>query len=186
MRKLVDCIIKVVSDPESMKNPQLLNDTISSYEAQKYEWGNLLQENNGGNYKEGFYNFMKSVEIVNLKDDEIDEALEYLHGHLEGEVGLWKEVEVKETLKDWRISQQVVTTVNTGSGNTGGNGGYTGGCSVSEPPVTTYNPGDITKKRENLKDKLKFMPSTEAKDLLQEIIEKEGGFILDTLLKYVQ
>lgn len=186
MRKLVDCIIKVVSDPGSMKNPQLLNDTISGYEAQKYEWGNLLQENNGGNYKEGFYNFMKSVEIVNLKDDEIDEALEYLHGHLEGEVGLWKEVEVKETLKDWRISQQVVTTVNTGSGNTGGNGGYTGGCSVSEPPVTTYNPGDITKKRENLKDKLKFMPSTEAKDLLQEIIEKEGGFILDTLLKYVQ
>ena len=185
MRKLVDCIIKVVSDPESMKNPQLLNDTINGYDAQKYEWGNLLQENNGGNYKEGFYNFMKSVEIVNLKDDEIDEALEYLHGHLEGEVGLWKEVEVKEALKDWRISQQVVATVNTGDSYTGGNGCSTGGRFVSEQPVNTYTPGDITKKRDELKDKLRFMPSTEAKDLLQEIIEKEGGFILDTLLKYV-
>lgn len=182
MRKLVDCIIKVVSDPESMKNPQLLNDTISGYDIQKYEWGNLLQENNGGNYKEGFYNFMKSVEIVNLKDDEIDEALEYLHGHLEGEVGLWKEMEVKETLKDWRISQQVVTSTPVSPVDID----YPGGGYVSEPPAPTYNSGDITKKRDDLKEKLKFMPSTEAKDLLQEIVEKEGGFILDTLLKYVQ
>lgn len=187
MRKLVDCIIKVVSDPESMKNPQLLNDTIIGYENQKYEWGNMLQENNGGNYKEGFYNFMRGVEIVNLKDDEIDEALEYLHGHLEGEVGLWKEVEVKETLKDWRISQQVVTKGNNGGGYTGGDEESAGVGYVSSPSVTnTYSTGDISKKRDELKDKLKFMPSSEAKDLLQEIIEKEGSFILDTLLKYVQ
>ena len=187
MRKLVDCIIKVVSDPESMKNPQLLNDTIIGYEDQKYEWGNMLQENNGGNYKEGFYNFMRGVEIVNLKDDEIDEALEYLHGHLEGEVGLWKEVEVKETLKDWRISQQVVTKGNNGGGYTGGDEESAGVGYVSSPSVTnTYSTGDISKKRDELKDKLKFMPSSEAKDLLQEIIEKEGSFILDTLLKYVQ
>ena len=52
--------------------------------------------------------------------------------------------------------------------------------------VKKYNPDEITQKRDELKDKLKFMPSSEAKDLLQEIIENEGGFILDTLLKYVQ
>lgn len=187
MRKLVDCIIKVVSNPESMKNPQLLNDTISGYEAQKYEWGNLLQENNGGNYKEGFYNFMKSVAIINLKDDEIDEALEYLHGHLEGEVGLWKEAEVNETLKDWRISQQAATVGNNGGGYTSDNGESSDKGYVSAPTATaTYSTGDTSKKRDELKDKLKFMPSSEVKDLLQEIIEKESGFILDTLLKYVQ
>ena len=207
MRKLVDCIIRVVSDPESMKNPQLLNDTISGYDALKYEWGNLLQENNGGNYKEGFHNFMKSVEIVNLKDDEIDGALEYLRGHLEGEVGLWKEVEVKETLKDWRLSQKEVRPASVPPVDMGYPGGGFVGFhpsfstlgivqaslssalaeqNVRETPVTTDYHGDITKKRNELKDKLKFMPSTEAKDLLQEIVEKEGGFILDTLLKYVQ
>ena len=207
MRKLVDCIIRVVSDPESMKNPQLLNDTISGYDALKYEWGNLLQENNGGNYKEGFHNFMKSVEIVNLKDDEIDGALEYLRGHLEGEVGLWKEVEVKETLKDWRLSQKEVRPAPVPPVDMGYPGGGIVGLhpsfstlgivqaslssalaeqNVRETPVITDYHGDITKKRNELKDKLKFMPSTEAKDLLQEIVEKEGGFILDTLLKYVQ
>lgn len=182
MRKLIDCIIRVVSDPESMNNSQLLNDTINGYDEQKYEWGNLLQENKGGNYKEGFYNFMKSVEIVNLTDDEIDGALNYLHGHLEGEVGLWKEDEVKETLKDWRISQNEVkpTPIHPVYNNN------TDDYFATEPPVTTHKLDDINKKRDELKDKLKFMPSTEAKDLLQELIEKEGVYILDTLLKYVQ
>ena len=95
--------------------------------------------------------------------------------------------EVKETLKDWRISQQVVTKGNNGGGYTGGDEESAGVGYVSSPSVTnTYSTGDISKKRDELKDKLKFMPSSEAKDLLQEIIEKEGSFILDTLLKYVQ
>lgn len=182
MRKLVDCIIKVVSDPESMKNPQLLNDTISGYEEQKYEWGNLLQENNGGNYKEGFYNFMKSVEIVNLKDDEIDEALEYLHGHLEGEVGLWKEVEVKETLKDWRISHKGPYDNGSEPRDFASDDGFKDESSNA----SNYSCGDINKKRGELKEKIMSMHSNDAKALLQEIIESEDGFILDMLLKYVQ
>ena len=181
MRRLVDCIIKVVGDPESMKNTQLLNETISAFNEQRFEWGNLLQENSGSNYREGFYNFMKSVENVELMDDEIDKALDYLHGHLEGEVGLWKEVEVKETLKDWRLSQKVVTAkpvpfVDVDS---------TMEVQVSESSATTCNTHDIAKKRNELKDKVRFMSSSEAKDLLREKIAKEGDSILDTLLQHV-
>lgn len=186
MRKLIDCIIRVVSDPESMKNPQLLTDTINGYEEQHLEWGNLLVENNGGNYQEGFYNFMKSVDIVNIQDEEIDKALEYLHGHLEGEVGLWKEVEVKEALKDWRISQQVFSTVNHGGGYSDDDvHGDDGSGTINDGGQVTYSTGDTSKKRDELKGKLKFMPSSEAKDLLHEIIEKEGDIILNILLKYV-
>ena len=183
MTGLIDDVIKVVSDPESMKNPTLLSSTISEYEEQKYEWGNMLQENNGGNYKEGFNNFIKSVDIVNLQDNEIDDAMKYLHGHLEGEVGLWKEVEVKEKLKDWRISQNVTPNVQP------------------RPPVVQHYPSYINngehdqvantaevnqKKREKLIEKLKFMPTVELQKVVSEIIEKEDGYILDILLKYVQ
>jgi hypothetical protein len=185
MQQLIDDVIKVVSDPESMKNPQLLNSTISGYEEQKLEWGNLLIENNGGNYKEGFDNFLKGVDIVNLQDWEIPEAMDYLQGHLEGEVGLWKELEVREKLKDWRISQQkpvggdVIggdTPTSDGGGSTG-DGGFTG---VGEQPV------DIATKRSELADKVKMIPSNEIKEIISEIIEKENGYILDVLLKYVQ
>lgn len=186
MRRLIDCIIKVVGDPESMKNPQLLNETISNYEEQKYEWGNMLQENNGGNYRDGFCNYMKSFETINLQDDEADEALEYLHGHLEGEVGLWKEDKVKDALKDWRIIKSKAANKGIGgSAFTGGGYTATGVVGVASG-IGAYSAVDVTKKRGELLDKLKFMPSTEAKELLQELIEKEDGFILDTLLKYVQ
>ena len=42
------------------------------------------------------------------------------------------------------------------------------------------------KKREKLIEKLKFMPTVELQKVVSEIIEKEDGYILDILLKYVQ
>ena len=182
MRQLVDNVIKVVSDPESMKNPQLLNNTISGYEEQKYEWSNLLVENNGGNYKEGFDNFMKSVDIVNLQYSEISEAMEYLHGHLEGEVGLWKEFDVRDKLKDWRMSQQAPQPVPPII-NDGGDVVRDGG-SVTYTPSHGANTAPIAKKRSELANKIKMTPSEEVKEIIKDIIEKEDD-ILDILLKYV-
>ncbi len=179
MQNLIDNVIKVVSDPESMKNPQLLSNTINGYDELKIEWGNLLIENEGNNYKNGFCNFLKDVEIVALQETEIPEAMQYLHGHLEGEVGLWKETEVKDKLKDWRMSQSksavsatTPVTASTVSVST---------VSVSEPPVE-----DIDEKRKDLAYRMKMMPSAEVKEIVNEIIEKENGAILDVLLKYVQ
>jgi hypothetical protein len=185
MQQLIDDVIKVVSDPESMKNPQLLNSTISGYEEQKLEWGNLLIENNGGNYKEGFDNFLKGVDIVNLQDSEIPKAMDYLQGHLEGEVGLWKELEVREKLKDWRISQQKPAggdVIGGGIPTSDGGGSTDGGGFI----VVGEQPVDIATKRSELADKVKMIPSNEIKEIISEIIEKENGYILDVLLKYVQ
>jgi hypothetical protein len=175
MLGFIDNVIKVVSDPESMKNPQLLSNTISGYDELKIEWGNLLIENEGKNYQNGFENFLKDVEIVALQDDEIPKAMHYLQGHLEGEVGLWKESEVKDKLKDWRMSQQQTKPV----------GPYT---PPSDPPVIVSEPPveDVNKKRAELANKMKMIPSTEVKDIVNEIIQKENGVILDILLKYVQ
>ena len=186
MRQLIDDVMRVVGDPESMKNPQLLNNTINGYEEQKLEWGNLLIENNGGNYKEGFNNFLKSVEIVNLQDAEIPEAMNYLNGHLEGEVGLWKELEVKDKLKDWRMSQQKpagVEVINGGTSVSGGGNPYAGDEGFVGVKEHT---ADIASKRSELADKVKMIPSNEIKEIINEIIEKENGYILDVLLKYVQ
>lgn len=186
MRQLIDDVMRVIGDPESMKNPQLLNNTINGYEEQKLEWGNLLIENNGGNYKEGFNNFLKSVEIVNLQDAEIPEAMNYLNGHLEGEVGLWKELEVKDKLKDWRMSQQKpagVEVINGGTSVSGGGNPYAGDEGFVGVKEHT---ADIASKRSELADKVKMIPSNEIKEIINEIIEKENGYILDVLLKYVQ
>ena len=185
MRTLITNVMKVVSDPESMKNPTLLNDTINGFEEQKFEWLSLLSENEGRNYENGFNTFIKNVEIANVQDTEIDAVMEYLRGHLPGEIGLWKESDVKENVKDWRMLQQQKTPQPTPQ-------------SVPSTPITypqpPVNPNSyvhqpsqevIAEKRNKLKESLRFMPSQEAKDLLEEIINKESVSILDILLKYV-
>ena len=186
MRQLIDDVIKVVSDPESMKNPQLLSSTINGYEDQKLEWGNLLIENNGGNYKEGFENFMKSVEIVNLQDQETAEAIDYLKGHLQGEVGLWKEPDVRDKLKDWRMSQQISSAANTASQAVNTWHTHDGESLSNSYMAAAETAESVNTKRATLADKLKMIPSSEVKDIVSEMIEKEDGYVLDILLKYVQ
>lgn len=111
--------------------------------------------------------------------------MEYLRGHLPVEIGLWKESEVKEKVKDWRMLQQQKTPQSTPA--------FTPSTPIPYPqPPVDPNPyvhiptiEDVAKKRNKLKESLRFMPSQEAKDLLEEIIDKESVSILDILLKYV-
>ena len=105
--------------------------------------------------------------------------MQYLHGHLEGEVGLWKETEVKDKLKDWRMSQSKPVVSTTAPVTT---------TTTSESPIIISEPPieDLNKKRNELANKMKMIPSAEVKEIVNEIIEKENGVILDILLKYVQ
>lgn len=180
MRALIDNVIKVVSDSESMKNPSLLNDTISGFDTLKFEWNNLIVENSGSNYREGFVEFIKADDVVNLQDHEVDSAIEYLRGHLEGEVGLWKEQDVNDQLKNWRISTNIpqYTIIDNSEASV---------SAESKVHVSVqYTSEQVIQKRSKLKEQLKFMPSTDVKDMIAEIIEKEDSYILDILLKYVQ
>jgi hypothetical protein len=183
MRALLNNVIKVVADPESMKNPQLLISTISGYEELKYEWQNMLIENEGQNFKEGFINFLKSQGPSSPQDDEVDEAMAFLRGHLEGEVGLWKEDEVRDKLKDWRIDKNRTNNPPTPTPSTSDDAipeVHDGGEYYQKLP-----PQKVAEKREKLYEIMKFMPAQEAKDCLSHIIEKED-WLLDIILKYVQ
>jgi hypothetical protein len=175
MTALINDVIKVVSDPESMKNQQLLNDTINGYEEQKLEWGNLLIEDGGSNFKKGFDNFIKDVEIANVQDAEIPQVMSYLQGHLEGEVGLWKEIEVRDKIKNWRMSQQIPTPPTPPDPNP---------IVPVTPPENPHNTEQIAEKRAKLQAQFKMMPDFELSELMEEVIAKEDA-ILDILLKYV-
>lgn len=183
MRALLNNVIKVVADSESMKNPQLLSSTIAGYEELKYEWQNILIENEGQNFKEGFISYLKNQGPSSPQDNEVDEAMAFLRGHLEGEVGIWKEDEVRDKLKDWRIDKNRTNNPPTPTPST------------SDDAIPEVNDGGeyyqklppqkVAEKREQLYGIMKFMPDQEAKDCLLHIIEKEDG-LLDIILKYVQ
>lgn len=103
MATLIDNAVRVVSDTESGRNPALMTAVVEGYDELRIDWGNLLAENGGGNFKAGFDKFLLAVESVGLKEGELDEANRQVARRLQAEVGLWREDEVREALRSWRL-----------------------------------------------------------------------------------
>lgn len=175
MRTLIDNVIKVVSDSESMKNPALLNDTITGYETQKYEFANLLNENNGGNYQEGFNEYVMTVEVANVKPEELQSVRDYLNGHLEGEVGLWSEAQVKDQAKNWRIVQnQDVKPVPIDWNKP-----------VNNPVIVAADPGVLEDTRKQVTERLSKMSETALREAIEKMVNEGQLSVLNILLRYV-
>ncbi len=178
MRQLVDDIQKLIIDYEdSVKNPQLVTRAIGGYKKQSIEWGNLLIQNNRGNYEEGFTNYLKGVKDVRLQDDEYPDALQFLRGHLEGDPAFWKESAVAYQLMAWRMSRNspIITVAEpTTDGET----------STESYTSTKQSNEEVAQKRVKLANKLKMIPPDEVKEIINEIIKKEDA-IVNILVKYV-
>lgn len=103
-RELIDGIIKVITDSESVKNPQLMSRVAEGLK-NNIDLGNLLLES-ANNFETGFKNYVMTLEYINMTEPEFVEAKQFLEGHLEGTIGLWTERGVEDTLKNWRLAQQ--------------------------------------------------------------------------------
>ena len=103
-RELIDGIIKVITDSESVKNPQLMSKVAEGLK-NNIDLGNLLLES-ANNFETGFKKYVMTLEYINMTEPEFAEAKQFLEGHLEGTIGLWTERGVEDTLKDWRLAQQ--------------------------------------------------------------------------------
>ena len=103
-RELIDGIIKVIIDSESVKNPQLMSKVAEGLK-NNIDLGNLLLES-ANNFETGFKNYVMTLEYINMTEPEFAEAKQFLEGHLEGTIGLWTERGVEDTLKNWRLAQQ--------------------------------------------------------------------------------
>lgn len=186
MKEFIDNLMKVVTDPESMKNPKLLEATINGYDMLKTDFKNLLlpQENN---FQKGFVTYMKGVEIVDVKDEEVDAAIKYLHGHLESEVGMWTEEEVKDKLKDWRMTTiQPVQPVQPFQPASMPGAPQQQPASLGTQPIVpapVISPDDLKKKRNKAINRVNN--SDDLRQAIENMINAEDSNVIDILLKYV-
>ena len=184
MKEFIENLVRVITDSESMKNPSLLDATMNGYDMLKTDFGNLLlpQEDN---FRKGFVAYLKSIEIVNIKDEELEDAIAYLHGHLQSEVGSWTEEEVKDKLKDWRMSLQIIEITDGDDYQGSGQGGHTPWQGGSQGGSTwkPVSPDLLKQKRAKALDKIADNPNL--KQALENLINTEDGYIIDILLKYV-
>ncbi|MGM9704286.1 MAG: hypothetical protein ACI3YZ_12190 [Prevotella sp.] len=86
-----------------LRNPALVNETLALIDEMRIEMKNILNIENI--FAEGFDNFLKQIELINLKDDELDEVRKYIEQNLQSTVGYWTEEEVVARAKNWRLEQ---------------------------------------------------------------------------------
>ena len=107
MNDLIDNILKIIAT-DNTRDPNLLNNTLEGIAVYRFEFRNLL--NDSTSFQNGFLNFMLTQDGLNFKEDEFDEALEYLIQHLQNDRGLWSEDEVSQELNKWRSSKSQAKT----------------------------------------------------------------------------
>ena len=164
MGKLIDNIQKVC-EPDGVKNPSLLKDTVEGLKALNLDIPNLLSIDNV--YKKGFGNFLRNVEKVNFQNNEFGNAYAWLKGHLQGEMS-WKEQDVIDQLKNWRLSQVVTPMPPT----------------PPVPPVAeSINEPDpkLTVHRSQTAEKIKRLTDDQCMGLMKKLYEEDNDLYIKLL-----
>lgn len=102
IRTLFDNIVAICADSD-LKNPALINSTLELIDRFKVDVPDIISK--PGVFKNGFEQYLLDQPIVNLQDEEIEDAYVYIQQHLEATVGYWTEDEVAIKLKDWRMEK---------------------------------------------------------------------------------
>lgn len=207
-RELIDGIIKVITDSESVKNPQLMSRVAEGLK-NNIDLGNLLLES-ANNFEKGFKNYVMGLEYINMTEPEFAEAKAFLGGHLEGTIGLWTERGVEDTLKNWRLDQQQECLrqenqkrfeeeqkrykgeATTQGGNDKGvstwmnNGSQVGGETATMAASPQFESQEMKEKRNVIARKVMPLASNQMlRDLLQDLCENADEQTLNIIMKHV-
>lgn len=207
-KELIDGIIKVITDSESVKNPQLMSRVAEGLK-NNIDLGNLLLES-ANNFEKGFKNYVMGLEYINMTEPEFAEAKAFLCGHLEGTIGLWTERGVEDTLKNWRLDQQqerlrqenqkrfeeeqerYKSEATTQGGNDKGvstwmnNGSQVGGETATMAASPQFESQEMKEKRNEIARKVMPLASNQMlRDLLQDLCDNADEQTLNIIMKHV-
>ena len=165
---LIDDILQICMERD-LRNPALVNQTLSLIEEQRIEMKNIL--NVDAAFNDGFKNFLMQIEFVNIQENEIEEVRKYITGHLESTVGYWTEDEVITSVKNWRLEQTMpIEQVYVKPSNKGD----------FEQPIVDSNV--IADKRNKAKEKISKISSLgEAKEILFRLCDTTSEWLLDKI-----
>lgn len=171
VNNLIDNVLSVCSD-SGIRNPKLMTDTLGGFKKYEYELKNILfaQEK----FENGFSAFIKSVERVEVQDDEITTVLDYIKKNTEGTIGLWTENGLKDILKNWRLEGLIFAPQAPKP--------------VVAPAIESpiFPPSARNKKREDAVLKINAMNNLdEVKNLLLRLCTIESDELLDRINNHV-
>lgn len=195
---LIDNINKVC-DPTGLSNQELINTTSKAIKDLEIDLSVLLNKENV--FRIGFVNFLKMDEVAKVQDHELDHVYFYLKQHLQGEIGRWSEEEVQKQEKNWRIEtltpvpQLIDQSDNNGdvtnNDNNAGSGGSTtynwsGSTNTDSGNINTCGGVGSSTLRETTRKRVQTTNADTLKEAIERMVEEEGDYILNILMKYVR
>lgn len=162
IKRLIDNIVKICMERE-LRNPALVNDTLTLISEQRIEMKNIL--NVDAAFTEGFKTFLMNVPYANVTAEDVDNVKRFIEQNLQSTVGYWSEEEVSQKTKDWRLSIQSSTSVITSSYGVTGCFGEPQNPWVPQKPILE---SQIADKREKAK---KCVSQWETMDQLKAVLE---------------
>lgn len=176
LKSLIDKINTICdSSKEALKNQTHLKETLQLIKQYLLDLKQILSQDNL--FKAGFINFLKLDANVKFKESEITQAEKYLHKHLNSTIGLWREDEVKNELKNWRLSTLSIPEDKIEN--------------INNPPLPVSNPlggkpTGIVMSPLEIYNSVKKISGEELKEWILDACQKGDEYILKMLERYVQ
>jgi hypothetical protein len=169
-------IVKLCDD--TTMNPTLVNTVLKGTEEFQYELYSLVSSEDS--FKRGFDNFIKQIEAVFVKDEELEEVMSYLKSVLQGDSNLWAEEKVESQVKNWRLNKSREANDRTTPTSTNKPSETTDVVNVdSKVSMTRID-------KDELRGAVNSMPDTTAKEILFQIISNcDDDKILEIIKRYV-
>lgn len=172
MKQLISSLV-AISEDKDQRNVQLVTSTLALIGELRTDFKDITKKH--GAFKNGFENFLLSDTNVNLKQEELEEAIEFIRKNLQSTVGYWTEDEVTRQLLVWRAKQVPAQPVPTVPPTPG---------SSPVPPVTppTVPSNDFIKKKVKARELINNIDSAaELRAILNRVIDLNFAAVLDTI-----
>lgn len=174
MSTVIDDLLKLCQETDS-RNPALINSVLNGVTEFSFELPALI--NTEENYRDGFLTFAMSIESVNFDPAETDQMLDYLVKHMQNGVGSWSEEEVKDKLKDWRLSQRTPVPEQTIQPQRQG-----GGDNIDIVEEPKADDEERQKRKQNAMNYIRHMKSVDAtKRMLLKICDLNIDRVIDLI-----
>ena len=171
LNTIIDNIVKICNEVGT-SNPSMMAQTIELLKKWDFEFKPLL---NGTEYfRNGFVNFLKQEPVVKLQDYEVDEAIDYIKKHIQSEIGTWREDEVVNALKNWRISTIPQTHVDNPPSDKP--------FVPPTPPIPPVSSDTHKEKIEKVKSHVNMMSPGQLRYALNKVVDLGYDNVLDMLL----
>lgn len=172
MKQLISNLV-AISEDKDQRNVQLVTSTLTLIGELRTDFKDITKKH--GAFKNGFENFLLSDTNVNLKQEELEEAIEFIRKNLQSTVGYWTEDEVTRQLLVWRAKQVPAQPVPTVPPTPG---------SSPVPPVTppTVPSNDLIKKKVKARELINNIDSApKLRAILNRVIDLNFAAVLDTI-----